>query len=260
VPDGKAAAPPTNLLTVVRRDAALAGGHLFPTMDDTGKPVFDADERTIWSGSLRAYFLRQRENGRPLVRVWELPGPAEVWLTDRRLVFTCSKFTAGDWKKMAVAWISWDEFWNELITSTVKTIAAEKRRHGRIAVGQVRHEWPVDVLLTRQKPRVGRQQTVLGLTCVDPWDDALVRLVLVDPSESVIAGLSRAVIQAIASHRLRESVPEEAAALLTQQEHNPVTTDGAHPLGSAPGGSEVFAGQPLKHAMTFSLPGATKIS
>jgi hypothetical protein len=260
VPGGKAAASPVNLLTVVRRDAASVGGSLFPSMGDTGEPVFDTDERTLWSGPLRVFLLRERANGRPLVLTWEFPAPANVWLTDRRLVFSCKKFTAGDWKKLAIAWTDSVGFLTEALASTVNSVTAEARRHGRIAVGQVRHEWPVNVRLTRHKPRVGRQQALLGLTCVDPWDDAQVRLLLGDSSESLIAGLAQTAVQAIAEHRLRRSVPEEAVALLTQQEAHPVTTDGRHPFGPGPESSNVFSGRPSRDALTFSLPGAAKIS
>jgi len=249
--DGRGSRP-INLLSIVSRHAASAGGGLFPDISEHGQPIFEPGEATIWSGRLRAGLLRQRANDRPLARVWELPEPAEVWLTDRRLVFICRKFTAGDWK---TAWLDW----TDLLASTVNSISAEMRRHGRVATGQVRYEWPVSLQLMSRRVNL-RQLTLLGIDCVDPWDDAVVRLVLYDKSQELVAGLARMMITANAAYRLQRSAPAGAAVLLSQHAQYPVTDDKRRPFGSAAGDSHRFTGLRPGESMTFSLPGATKIS
>ncbi len=249
--DGRGSRP-VNLLSIVSRHSASAGGGLFPDISEDGQPIFEPGERTMWSGRLRVGLLRQRANDRPLARVWELPEPAEVWLTDRRLVFICRKFTAGDWK---TAWLDWTDF----LASTVNSISAEMRRHGRVAIGQVRYEWPVSLQLTSRRVNM-RQLTLLGINCVDPWDDAIVRLVLYDKSQELVADLTRMMITANAAYRLHRSAPAATAVLLSQHAQYPVTDDQRHPFGSAAGDSHRFTDLRPGESMTFSLPGATKIS
>lgn len=248
--DGRGSGP-VNLLSIASRHTASGGGGLFPDTSEVGQPIFEPGEHTIWSGRTRVGLLRQRANDRPLTRVWELPEPAELWLTDRRLVFTCRKFVASDWK---TAWLDWTEF----LASTVNSISVEMKRHGRVAIGQVRYEWPVNLQLMNRRVKM-RQLTLLGINCVDPWDDAIVRLVLYDKSQEVVADLTRMMVTANAAYRLRRS-GSAAAVLLRKQAQYPVTDDQRHPFGSAAGDSHRFTGLRPGELMTFSLPGAIKIS
>ncbi|MGO9077856.1 MAG: hypothetical protein ACLQDY_02285 [Streptosporangiaceae bacterium] len=243
---------PVNLISIVPRHSASAGGGLFPDISDDGQPSFESSEHTIWSGGLRVGLLRQRANDRPLARIWEFPEPAEVWLTDRRLAFICRKFTAGDWK---TAWLDWTEF----LASTVNSISAEMKRHGRLAIGQVRYEWPVSFQLMSRRVNM-RQITLLGVNCVDPWDGAIVRLVLYDKSQELVAHVTRMMIKANAAYRLHRSAPADAAVLLSQLAQYPITDDQRRPFGSAAGDSHRFSGLRPGESMTFSMPGATKIS
>jgi hypothetical protein len=243
---------PVNLLALVPRHAASAGGGLFPDVGQDGQPVFGAGEGAVWSGKLHVALLRQRANNRPLDRIWEFPEPAEVWLTDRRLVFICKKFTAGDWK---TAWLDWTDF----LASAVNSIRAEMKRYGRLAVGQVRYEWPVSVELMSRRVKL-RQLIFLGIDCIDPWDDAIVRLVLYDKSEESVAGLTRKMVVANAAYRLNGSLPDGEAAVLRQQAAHPITSDQRHPFGPGPGDSQQAVALRQGETLTFSLPGATKIS
>jgi hypothetical protein len=249
--DGRRSGP-ANLLALVASHGPSAGGGLFPDMGQDGEPVFVTGERIIWSGRMHVGFLRQRANNRPLDRIWELPEPAEVWLTDRRLVFTCKKFTEGDWK---TAWMDWTEF----LASSVNSIRAELKRYGRRAVGQIRYEWPTSIELMRRRVRM-RQVSYLGVDCVDPWDDAIVRLVLFDKSAEHVAGLTRMIVTASAAYRLTRSLPAGAEALLRQQADCPVTADQTHPFGSGPGDSGQLPSLDPGATLTFPLPGAIKIS
>ena len=245
MPESRVGASPINMLTIVPRNAASIGGRIFPDIDAMGDPVFETDERIIWHDSLRISVLRQRANDRPLAVIWESPVPASVWLTDRRLVFSCKKFTSGDWK---VAWMDW----GELLVSTVNSVSAEIHRFGKMAIGQIRHEWPIGIFLKRLKPRIGRQLTLMGVTCIDPWDDAQVRLNLGSTSETVMTELAQAAVQAAAAHRLVRAVSPEAVEVLKQQAERP--TAGDH--RSLDAFSAVRPGE----SITFPLPGATKIS
>jgi hypothetical protein len=241
---------PANLLALVSSHGATAGGGMFPDMGQDGQPLFATGEHTIWQGRMHVGFLRQRANNRPLDRIWELPEPAEVWMTDRRLVFTCKKFTEGDWK---TAWTDWTEF----LASTVNSIRAEVKRYGKRAVGQVRYEWPTSIQLMSRRVRM-RRVTYLGIDCVDPWDDAIVRLVLYDKAQEQVIGLTRMMVTANAAYRLSRSLPDGAEALLKQQAHVPVTSDQRHPFG--PGESPRLPTLSLGETLTFPLPGAIKIS
>jgi hypothetical protein len=160
-------AGPNNLVFIETLGQAMAGSTRFPPVTSTGDVQFAADESVLWHGTAMTRALRQRADGRPLAPVWSLPQEATVWVTDRRLAYVCRKFAEGDWK------MAWTDA-SEVLASTVNSVRSVARRHGRIAVGQLLHQWPVDVVMGRSKPRLGRMTAFAGVTAVDPWDDALV--------------------------------------------------------------------------------------
>lgn len=77
------------------------------------------------------------------------------------------------------------------------------------------------------------------------------------PSAAYLTG--RMMLTAIAAHRLSRSAPADAAALLQHAQY-PITEDQRHPFGSAAGDPHHFTGLRTGKSMTFSLPGAMKIS
>jgi hypothetical protein len=254
VSPGRVTAGPNNLLLIRRLHEPSECGSMFPALDGRVSPMLDVDERVIWHGPLRTGVLRQKADGGRLILRWEFAAAADVWLTDRRVVYTCRKFTAGDWK---TAWTGVED----ALASSVNSITAQAHRLGRIAVGHVRHEWPIDVVLARQVPRVAKPKAVVGITCVDPWDDALVRLRFHDPDHAKMAGVARILIRTIAERRLAAdgALAPDAAATLGRQRHSPVTVDGQHPFGSGPTVADPFGGLAAGKMLAFSLPGAVKI-
>jgi hypothetical protein len=246
---------PNNLLRVSSLRSAPSAISLFPQTTTAGSPVFASDEKVIWQGPLDAAVLRQKADDRPLAPIWEFPVAASVWVTNHRLLYVCKKFIAGEWK-----W-AWTEETGVLV-SAVNSIRAVSRRVGRIAVGQVRHEWPVDVLLMREKPALGRSRAVFGITCVDPWDDALVRLLLRDSDHAKVAGFTRMVIKTIGGYRLASNASIDAGtkSQLAHQIQSPVTREGEHPFGADECALDPFASRVADKPMFFVLGGAIKIS
>ncbi|MFB9239481.1 hypothetical protein ACFFWC_28760 [Plantactinospora siamensis] len=86
--------------------------------------VLEDGERVCWRGlaDLAGYLLRPRFVDRE--RVWSLPRPAEVTVTDRRLAYVCAGWT---------------------LSAAAPARGPRHRRHeppARIATGQVRWQWP----------------------------------------------------------------------------------------------------------------------
>lgn len=248
-------AGPNNLLRIASLRSPPPASPVFPQTTIAGLPVFGSGEKVIWQGSLNAAVLRQKADGRPLASVWTFPVPANVWVTNHRLLYTCKKFTAGEWK-----W-AWAEETGPLV-STVNSITAVSRRVGRIAAGQVCHEWPVDVLLMREKPGIGRIRAVFGITCVDSWDDALVRLVLRDSDHAKVAALAHTVIKTICECRVAGNpvLDANSRSQLARQAESPMTKEGERPFGAGGCTLDPFAGQSASKPMFFLLNGAIKIS
>jgi hypothetical protein len=67
-------------------------------------------------------------------------------------------------------------------------------------------------------------------------------------------------VAANAAYRLQSSAAAAAAVVLRQQAQSPTTDDQRQPFGSATEDSDRFTGLRAGESMTFTLPGATKIS
>jgi hypothetical protein len=241
-------------LLVVGKETTLESdlGPISPRLADDGSPVLAQGEHVLWQGALNTSVLRQISNNLPLKTVWKFPVGADVWVTDRRVVYACKKFEAGEWKTALM------EETGPLVAA-VESAKAVAHRVGKVAVGQVWYEWPTQCLLLRNKTWLGSKAATLGMTCVDPWDDALVRLLLSDRNEAKVAEVARIVIRAIAEQRLASPVTEDARAALAAQAQNPVTQSGEHPFGTSDNSRDPFTGVGYGKAMFFTLAGATKI-
>ena len=241
-------------LVIVAKGPALESdlGPVVPRVADDGSPVLGQDEHVLWRGVLNASVLRQISDDLPLKTVWKFPVGADVWVTDRRVIYSCKKFEAGEWKTA---------FFEETgpLVAAVESAKAVAHRVGKMAVGQVWYEWPVQFLLLRNKTRLGLKGAALGVTCVDPWDDALVRLLLSDRNEAKVANVARIVIRAIAERRLASPLTDQARAALAAQAQNPVTRSGEHPFGPSDNSRDPFSSAAYGEAMYFTLEGATKI-
>ncbi len=243
-----------NNLAVVAKGPTMESdlGPVFPRFADDGSPVLGLGEHVLWQGVLNASVLRQISDNLPLKTVWKFPVGADVWVTDRRVVYSCKKFEAGEWKTA---------FFEETgpLVAAVESAKAVAHRVGKVAAGQVCYEWPTQFLLLRNKTWMGLKAATLGMTCVDPWDDALVRLLLSDRNEEKVADVARIVIQAIAEWRLASSLTDDTRVALIEQAQNPVTQAGEHPFGTSDNWRNPFAEAPYGKAMLFTLQGATKI-
>jgi hypothetical protein len=241
-------------LVIVTKDPTLGSdlGPVFPRLADDGSPVLGQGEQVLWQGVLNVSALRQISDNLSLKTVWRFPVGADVWVTDQRVVYCCKKFEAGEWKTA---------FFEETgpLVAAVESAKAVAHRVGKMAVGQVWYEWPAQFLLLRNRTWLGSKAATLGVTCVDPWDDALVRLLLSDRNEAKVAEVARILIRAIAEQRLVSPLTEDARAALAAQSQNPVTQSGEHPFGTSDNSRDPFTGVAYGKAMFFTLAGATKI-
>jgi hypothetical protein len=76
--------------------------------------------------------------------LWTLPTTTDLTMTDRRLVFSCRKYTEESqlWGKWGVGPV---DIAIEAVASAVRAITAGKARRGKQAAGQLRFEWPTSV-------------------------------------------------------------------------------------------------------------------
>lgn len=92
---------------------------------------------------------------------WTLPDSTTVVVTDRRLAFLTTRFdTGGGWSGFGVAGLA-----VAVTANAVSKRRAAARSAGKVAVGQIRHEWLTAIGLRSVKALIGAIDTYIDLTC-----------------------------------------------------------------------------------------------
>ncbi|MFN8105171.1 MAG: hypothetical protein U0U69_11980 [Acidimicrobiia bacterium] len=116
------------------------GSAVWPELDSNGIPVLEPGEAV--HAQMRASIKFKRGADPDRLRVlWEPDDKADVWITDRRVVYAITKYDKGAYH---------GAFTNSMTGAALKAVSrgvARARRGGKIAAGQVRYEWPVDVVV-----------------------------------------------------------------------------------------------------------------
>lgn len=116
------------------------GGPAWPELDADGIPVLEPGETVHAQIRASLKFMGGSDPDRLKPRC-EPDDKADVWITDRRVVYTISAYDKG---------ARHGAFENTMTGIALKAAsrgAARARRGGKIAAGQVRYEWPVDVVV-----------------------------------------------------------------------------------------------------------------
>lgn len=155
---------------------------------------------------------------------WELPSPATVVITDRRIAFMTTQFDkGGGWVGFGVVGLT--------VAATANTVSkrrAAQRSAGRVAIGQVRHEWLTGIGLRYRKPVFGLD-TYLHLATATAAGPAVIQLY----KRNVIdEQLARSVLGTVAAHRMT-LLPPDSSDLVTL--HNYKTSGDGAVQGANPG-------------------------
>jgi hypothetical protein len=204
-----------------------------------------SDERELWSSPS----WRLRESRRPAgsaqyTDVWTLTDSCAVTITDRRLIFVCTKFVKGQSHHHLFTPLSL-----ELALEAKSALQAKAIRAGRAVVGSVRFQWPQFVVSQRQRTKFGKGSAQIGLDCRDS-DGSLVRIWFGVSPPDAVEPIAESLTRHVANFRLHAEYPFQRS-LSTQ------ALDMLKAQGEAPS-CEV---QTLKQADTrefrfYSLPGS----
>jgi hypothetical protein len=170
----------------------------------------------------------------PLPKAWELPYPTTVVITDRRTAFLTTQFDqGGGWTGFGVAGIA-----VALTANAVSRSRAAKRSAGKVAIGQVRHEWLTSIGVRYRKPVFGLDTyihmaaaTTMGSTVIELYKPVVIN-----------EQLARAMVGTVATHRMT-LLPPDSSDLVTL--HNYKSSGNGAIQGANPGD------------LRWPLPGAT---
>jgi hypothetical protein len=230
------------LMTIRELNDDIVDDDCWPAMTPDGQVRLSADETIRWRGRATASESRRRQ-GQASETVWSLTEPADILITDQRLVFSCARFEKGS------TWFGFGMIGAPvaLAATGISHARAARRRQGKIAAGQVRFEWPLNVTLQTQKV-LGSPTGVVLLTCVDEGTTAFLRLTMTRSVTSyqpdyVAADVAQGLASDIAGFRLWRR-----AAWL-----DPAQLEELQALRDAPAATAV--GQSL----VYRLPGALRL-
>jgi Protein of unknown function (DUF2510) len=118
---------------------------------DGREPLLEQRERILWRGQVR---VSEKQPGK-----WQLPDNTQLFVTDRRTIFLTQEFDkGGGWLGFGVVGLT--------VATTANVVSkrrAAQRSAGRVAIGQIRHEWLGGILLRRVKALIGGTDTYVDL-------------------------------------------------------------------------------------------------
>jgi hypothetical protein len=159
-----------------------------------------------------------------LPTAWELPSPTTVVITDRRLAFMTTQFDkGGGWVGFGAAGLA-----VAVTANAVSRSRAAKRSAGKVAIGQVRHEWLTSIGLRYRKPVFGLD-TYLHLAAATAAGPAVIQLY---KRNVVDEQLARSILGTVAAHRMT-LIPPDSSDLVAL--HNYKTSGDGAIQGANPG-------------------------
>jgi len=127
-----------------------------------------------------------------LPQAWEL-SPATVVITDRRIAFFTTQFDkGGGWSGIGTAGMA-----VAAAANAVSRSRAAKRSAGKIAIGQVRHEWLTSIGVRYRKPVFGLD-TYLHLAAATATGPSVIQLY---KPKIINEQLARSILETVATHR-----------------------------------------------------------
>lgn len=132
----------------------------YPLVRPDGTIWLSCGETVFWRGKANVSEYFYTEEFDDYDRLWELPEPADVLITNNRIVFLCERWiVGGGWRSHGTAPVT-----TALLNAASKMRAAAQRR-GAVVVGHCRWEWPILIQVqpgapARQK-RNAREPSIL---------------------------------------------------------------------------------------------------
>jgi hypothetical protein len=125
----------------------------YPLVQPDGTIRFASNEAALWRGKANVGEYLYTEQFDDYDRLWELPEPADVLITNRRIVFMCERWSVGGgWRSHGTAPVT-----TALLNAASKMRAAAQRR-GVVMVGHCRWEWPVFIHVQPGTPAIQKQR------------------------------------------------------------------------------------------------------
>jgi hypothetical protein len=193
--------------------ATLDGHHLYL---EPGESVLYRCSCTVSQLSSKGVQLSPKP-AQVLPTAWELPSPTTVVITDRRIAFLTTQFDkGGGWGGVGTAGLA-----VAAAANAVSRSRAAKRSAGKVAIGQVRHEWLTSIGLRYRKPVFGLD-TYLHLAAATAAGPAVIQLY---KPKVINEQLARAILSTVAAHRM-ELLPPDSTDLATLHKYK-TSSDGA---------------------------------
>jgi hypothetical protein len=145
-------------------------------------------------------------------RAWALPETTSVVVTDRRTGFLTMGFDkGGGWVGFGLGGLA--------IAATANAVSkrrAAERSAGRVAVGQIRHEWVAEITLRQVKAIIGTVNTYVDLVVATSGGTRVIELW----SRGLEAErFARWLVSIVSIHRAGLLAPESAAEISTLQRY-----------------------------------------
>jgi len=140
-------------LVAVRSLSDTSSPYWMPSSTDGYRLRLEAGETLLFAGRGRVRQIASQS--------WELPSDTIINVTNRRLTFFTTQYdTGGGWGGIGDAGI--------LIAAAANAVSkrrAAARSAGKIAIGQVRHEWVNTIAVRHRKPVFGSPDAYLTVFC-----------------------------------------------------------------------------------------------
>jgi hypothetical protein len=180
-------AEPYSLITIQELKEQGTDDTLLPHFDEGWNLRLAQGEQILWQGTAKSAEGMRCINS-SWRSMWTLDQKFSVTVTNQRVVYVCRKYKKGGaWFGGALA----------LAMQAAEAAIAAFQRRGKAAIGQVRYEWPVNILA--QTAKIGIISfSYLVVTCKD--SNGLIRIKLRFSTEDTEL-LGRLIADAIAAHR-----------------------------------------------------------
>lgn len=152
---------------------------------------------------------------KPGPKAWTLENPTTLVVTDRRTAFLTTQFDkGGGWVGFGVGGLA--------IAATANAVSkhrAAQRSAGKVAIGQVRHEWVTGITVRRKKALIGVVDTYLDLATTSAAGSQVIELW--SPKGQVVnEELARWLASTVARHRMALLNPASEPDLATLRRYS----------------------------------------
>lgn len=227
---------PFNIFTI--RTAEDSDGRLYPVLGAAGAnyPMETEElDGTIERLTVSGFAVFDVTSGEKKSVILLKGVPAEIFITDARLVIACEK-----WNQGGRSWGIGLGATTAFIDNTVKKIKEARERRGQLLLGQIRYLWLSHVGYNPTRNAARNPELELGVSHRVQADNSIRRLSLVlTPKHVELASLAQSIVQRASKHWLAYGTFQNDA------HRQKIVESSTAPVLPAPG--------PYKYA-TYTLP------